>query len=486
MSRRNRIFLGILGLFALVVSLLLYRIATDLDPRYRESAEESLVDTAHLLAAIVETDMRAQQSAARGLRIDPTRLRAALDNAYARRFEAQIFSITKRRVDLQVYLTDAMGMVLFDSAGKSEGQDFRNWRDVSKALKGEYGARTTLTDPDQPQTAVMYVAAPIHDSGRIVGVVSVGKPVASQRQLVATARQKLLYVGLITLGAFLLLLVVLSVWLARPFGFSSDLLRVLRHEGLRHPGRLLRRLRSVSAAAFDDMRDALAGRSYTEEYVQTLTHELKSPLTAIRGAAELLREPMAEAQRQRFSANISEQVQRLQVLADCLLELASLEKRRTLDAIQSIDIRALLQDAVTAMEATAQRKGVTLQVQGEAEPRVEGDAFLLQQALLNLLANAIDFSPAGASIEVVALASGRRVELIVRDHGSGVPDYALDRVFDKFYSLRRPDSGKKGTGLGLAFVREIAQLHGGAVHVSNHPDGGAIAVLSLPALPAQK
>jgi len=474
MSRRNRIFLGILALFTLVMSLLLYRIATDFDPRYRESAEESLVDTAHLLAAFVETDMREQ-------RIDPARLHAALDNAYARRFEARIFSITKHRVDLHVYLTDANGTVLFDSAGQAAGKDFRGWRDVNKTLAGEYGARTTPTDPDDPKTAIMYVAAPIRDMGRIVGVVSVGKPVAAQYALVATAREKLFYVGLITLLGFVVLLIVLSVWLARPFGLTTDLLRVVRQEGIRHPGRLLRRLGIVLTAAFHDMRDALAGRSYTEEYVQTLTHELKSPLSAIRGAAELLREHMPEMQRHRFATNISEQVHRLQVLADRLLELATLEKRRILDNVQVLELNSAVLDALSAMEATAQRKGVTLQLHATDNVTIEGDPFLIHQALVNMLANAIDFSPSGETVEVSISATGRTVELAIRDHGPGVPDFALDRVFEKFYSLRRPDSGKKGTGLGLAFVREIAHLHGGEAHLSNHAAGGTVAMLTLPA-----
>jgi two-component system sensor histidine kinase CreC len=474
-NRRNRIFLGILGSFAFVVSILLYRVASDLDSRYRESAEESLVDTAHLLAAFVEADMREQ-------RFDQTRLATALDKVYRRRFEAQIYGITKRRVDLRVYLTDVNGTVLYDSLGHSEGEDFRGWRDVNLALAGRYGARTTLTDPGKPNSAVMYVAAPIYGSAGIVGVVSVGKPVASQSELVATAREKLLYVGLITLAAFVFLLMVLSVWLARPFGLTADLWRLLRQEGVRNPGRLFRRLNTVVRGAFSDMRDAVAGRSYTEEYVQTLTHELKSPLSAIRGAAELLREDMPPAQRQHFTANIGEQVQRLQNLADRLLELASLEKRRTLDGVCPIDVRDLVQQVATAMEPALQRKNILLQIETAAGIRVEGDPFLLHQALVNLVANALDFSAPGSAIEIGAALSGRRVEITVRDHGPGVPEYALDRVFERFYSLRRPDSGNKGTGLGLSFVREIAHLHGGEAHIANHPDGGTCAVIELPAI----
>ncbi len=474
MSRRNRIFLGILLLFTLGVGFLLYRVSTDLDARYRESAEESLVDTAHVLASLVETDMRDGH-------IDAARLGSALLAAKSRRFAAEIYGVAKGRVELRVYVTDANGQVLYDSTGRDEGKDYRAWRDVSLTLAGKYGARTTRGDPDRPETAVMYVAAPIRDAEGIVGVVSVGKAVASQVLRVESARQKLLYVGLITLAAFIVLLLVLSVWLVRPFGFSADLLRVLRQEGLRHPGRLLRRLATVVSAAFRDMRDALAGRSYTEEYVQTLTHELKSPLAAIRGAAELLREDMPEEQRRRFSANIEEQVQRLQDLADRLLELSSLEKHRTLEDVRPIDISTLAVQAAAAQEPAARQREVSLRLDVPQDIRVEGDSFLLHQALVNLLANAIDFSPPGAAVEVSAALSGRRIELTVRDHGPGVPDYALDRVFEKFYSLRRPDTGRKSTGLGLAFVREIAHLHGGEAYLANQPEGGTAATLSLPA-----
>lgn len=475
MSRRNRIFLGILLLFAVGVGFLLYRVSTDLDARYRESAEESLVDTAHLLAALVQTEVA-------GGHIDPARLRAALLSAYSRRFSAEIYGVAKDRVELRVYVTDANGLVIYDSAGQDEDKDFRAWRDVNLTLEGKYGARTSPADPDRPGNAVMYVAAPIYDGEDIAGVVSVGKPVATQALWVASAREKLLYVGVITLAAFIVLLLVLSVWLARPFGLSADLLRILRQEGMRHPARLLRRLTTVIRAAFRDMRDALAGRSYTEEYVQTLTHELKSPLAAIRGAAELLREDMPEAQRQRFSGNIGEQVQRLQNLADRLLELSSLEKHRTLDELRPVEVSALAGQALAAQEPAARQKENSLIFLGADGLMVEGDPFLLQQALANLLTNAIDFSPPGTSVELEVTLSGRRVRFDVRDQGPGVPDYAQDRVFEKFYSLCRPDTGRKSTGLGLAFVREIAHLHGGEACLANHPEGGTVATLILPAV----
>jgi two-component system sensor histidine kinase CreC len=112
--------------------------------------------------------------------------------------------------------------------------------------------------------------------------------------------------------------------------------------------------------------------------------------------------------------------------------------------------------------------------------QIEGDRFLLQRAVANLLQNAVDFSEPGGEVTIGAAVQASECHIAVRDCGAGVPPYALERVFEKFYSLRRPDSGRKGTGLGLSFVKEIAALHRGRTQLRNHPDGGAEAVLVVP------
>lgn len=479
MSKRTRLFAAILLIYLLGAVFLLYRVSADLDARYRESAEESLVDVAHLLAAVIEDDLGSGGA-------DPSRLRRVFDAAYRRRFAARIFGLTKSRVDLRAYVTDADGRVVFDSLGRYEGEDFRSWRDVSRTLQGEYGARTSLERPDDPDSAVMYVAAPLRSNGRILGVVSVGKPVGAHRLFVATARQKLLTVGLLSVASLLLLLVAISVWIVRPLGLITDFLRLTRSEGAASPSRLVRRAWGLLQAAFREWRDTLAGRSYAEEYVQALTHELKSPLSAIRGAAELLREPVPDEPRRRFVGNITEQVQRIQDLVDRLLQLASLEKRRTLDEPKPVGLCDLAQAVVASLDPVARVKRVTLQNRVPDTLAIWGDPFLLRQALTNLVQNAIEFSPHGAPVDLAARLLGRDVEISVRDRGPGVPDFALDRVFEKFYSLRRPDTGKKSTGLGLSFVRGIAQLHRGVATLGNHPEGGAVATLRLPAFAASR
>ena len=112
-----------------------------------------------------------------------------------------------------------------------------------------------------------------------------------------------------------------------------------------------------------------------------------------------------------------------------------------------------------------------------------GERFLLRSALVNLIQNAIDFTPVGGNIQVAAAAEIGMAIITVRDSGPGIPEYALDRVFERFYSLPRPDTGTKSTGLGLALVREAVTLHGGSVELANHPDGGTLATLRLPLAP---
>lgn len=473
MSRRNRIFIGILLIYAAGIAFLLYRVVADLDPRYRESAEDALVETSQLIASIVEQDVKNGT-------IDAARLEPVFRRLYAREFTAQIFSVTKTRVELRVAVTDRAGIVLFDSLGKSTGADFSQWRDVNRALRGEYGARTSADVEDDPATSVMYVGAPVRWNGSVVGAVSVGKPVQSFGQFVEAARRKTLYVGFLSVIAVLTLAVIMSIWLVRPFGLIADYVRYVRAQRSLSLPRLGRRAMGAIGAAYDEMRDALAGRNYVADYVQTLTHEVKSPLSAIRGAAELLQEPMPEAQRQRFLANIERETQRIQEMVDRMMELTALETRRMLDKVEHVALQPMLEDVAAGAQAAAEARHLRLHLEVHQDATVEGDPFLLRRAVSNLVDNAMDFAPADSHIVITLEATPRAARIRVRDHGPGIPDYAQDKVFEKFYSLARPGTKKKSTGLGLAFVREIASLHHGRIELANAEGGGAVATLSLP------
>jgi two-component system sensor histidine kinase CreC len=231
--------------------------------------------------------------------------------------------------------------------------------------------------------------------------------------------------------------------------------------------------------ALETMREKLEGRRYVERYVHTLTHELKSPLSAIHGAAELLQEDMPEADRQRFLSNIREQEERLQRLIQRMLDLASVEQRQGLQQPARVSLAALVEGVLESLHPRLALRNLKTEISIPAEAQVQGEFFLLEQALSNLLDNAMEFSEPGGTIQISTEASAGFHTLVIRDAGPGIPDYALEKIFDPFYSLPRPDTGKKSTGLGLSFVRQVAELHGGSIQVGN-VQGGCEARLALP------
>jgi len=162
-----------------------------------------------------------------------------------------------------------------------------------------------------------------------------------------------------------------------------------------------------------------------------------------------------------------------------MMELTALESRRTLHETTAVDLHALLDEVAASARASGAARGVRVEQRAGDAASVEGDAFLLRRALANLVDNAIDFSPRDGVVTLALQRRGRSVDAIVQDQGPGIPDYAEAKVFEKFYSLARPHSNKKSTGLGLSFVKEIAELHHGRVSLKN-AEGGARATLSLP------
>lgn len=474
MSKRSRIFLGILSIYAAGIAFLLYSVVADIDPRYRESAEESLVETSQLVASLVEQDVIAGA-------INTARIEPVFRSLAAREFSAQIYNLHKRRVDLWAYVTDRGGRVLFDSRGLHVGEDYSRWNDVGRSLAGLYGARTSRDVEGDPGSSVMYVGAPIRWNGEIVGMVGVGKPIRSFGQFIEDARARTLWLGVGSAFALVVLAIIVSVWLVRPFGLIADYLAWVRTQRRPGIGRMARRAVDTLRGGFREMRDALTGRNYVADYVQTFTHEVKSPLSAIRGAAELLQEPaMPQEERERFLGNVARETLRIQEIVDRMMELTALETRRVLDRTESVGLAALVEEVAASAHGAAAARDVRIALDLRAAPVVEGDPFLLRRALSNMLDNAIDFAPAGSEVRIALDADARQARIGVRDRGPGIPDYARDKVFQRFYSLARPHGAKKSTGLGLAFVKEIATLHRGKAELDNARDGGALAVLTLP------
>ena len=477
MSIRARILVAFLLVMAGGFYLLIDWVVDDLRPRYLEATEESLVDTANLLAALL-----ARLHGEDGFDLDS--FGRAVDETQSRSLEARIYKLDKTQVDLEVYVTDEYGMVIYDSdGGQAVGQDYSRWNDVYLTLRGRYGARSTRLDPEDPRTSVLHVAAPVWVDGKLKGSLTVLKPTLSANLFIDRAKRDLLVAGAGAVGVVLVLAILTSAWVTRPLNSLSRYAAAVRDGRRVALPNLGKTEIGDMARSMEEMRQALAGKTYVERYVQTLTHEVKGPLSAIRGAVELLKEPMPEDRQRRFLDNVSAETERIGQIVDRLLLLSSLEGRTSLRDVEIIQLSALVDDAAEGMAAAFEARNVTLNTAIDEDPKLHGERFLLRHALVNLLQNALAFSPPGGHTEIAGRTRGDSIEMTVADQGPGIPDYALPRVFDRFYSLQQPNTGAKSSGLGLSFVREVAHLHGGEARLENRPDGGAIATLLLAAHP---
>jgi two-component system sensor histidine kinase CreC len=475
MSLRTRLLLSFTAIVALGFYLLTDWFLAELRPRYLEAVEEALVDQAYVLAALVEKDLAGPAGPF-------TDLRQAIARVSQRSIDARIFSVTKTGVDIRIYITDARGTVVYDSSGQDEGQDYRDWLNVKRTLLGKYGARTSHETRFQAEDSVLHVTAPLLRDGRIAGTLTVAKPTTSINRFITSARPQWIIGFTLAAVSVVGLTALLSLWITGPLRDLRDYALAVRDH---KPARLPRSGATEIAAlaqAFEQMRVALEGKEYIEHYVQTLTHALKGPLAAVRSAAELLGEPMPDTERQRFAANIRHETGRMQDLIDRMLMLSGLEAQNRLAKSERVPLDPIITALATSYQPRCAVAQLTLTTAIQGPASVKGDPVLLQEAGANLLENALEFSPPGGGIRLACERRGPSWEIIVTDDGPGIPDFALPRLFERFYSLARPVSGRKGGGLGLVLVREIMRLHGGEVTLANRTDGrGARAVLRLPA-----
>jgi two-component system sensor histidine kinase CreC len=462
---RMKIRTAIFGVYviasAIGLAVLMAFVLWEVRLRYVESMRRTLNDTAGLLAAMLETESSASGEA------------SDLGATWRKNLPA----FEQASGMLRVYVTDAHGIVVFDAnGGRDVGRDYTLRPEMIAYFSRAYGAPQNAGVVD----GELRVTAPVRRNGSIVGFVGVGRSFNSVTAAVLRARVRLIAAALLIAAT----MVAAGWWIAQKLTHSLE--RLTAHAEAVRDGRPstppLSRAAEVSALtrAFEEMRATLEGKAHVERYTQALAHELKAPLTSIRGAAELLGEDMPAAERGRFLANLCTESERLQLIVDRLLELAALEARRDGAAHEDVELAGLIGEITEAASAAAAKKKVELRSAVEGRPRVRGDRFLLTQAISNLAQNALEFTPAGGRVVINALVHDHGVKITVEDTGPGVPDYALAKIFDRFYSLPRPDTGRKSSGLGLSIVREIARLHRGEISLENRGEGGARATLSLP------
>jgi len=458
-----------LGFWQLIIYLL-----DDIDAQTFQATEEVMVDTSHIVAGIVESELDTSA-------LSTQLISDVFDNAENRQFRAKIYNHTKTGLGAHVYLTNKQGIVLYDSLTTDRvGQDYSRYNDVKLTLAGKYGARSSRTDENDSSSSILHVAAPIIHNDEIIGSVTIYKAQADTVQFVNARRNEILYATLLIGAGIILLTGSVFIWLFRPVGKLTIYAQSISR-GERQAMPKLGNGREVNTLgkALHQMKETLEGRQYVENYVSSLTHELKSPIAAIKASAELLDEEMSQEQRQKFIDSIKRETIRSENLVQDLLQLVELERKPYLDNKRKFSISQLCHEIKSEITPRLENKNLSIDLSKIEPAEIYGDELIIKLALINIIENAIQYSPESGQISVTTKAVDNFVTIEVVDQGPGIPEYALTRVFEHFYSLPKPDSPFRGTGLGLPLVQEAAKLHKGSASIKNINQGGCQCSLTI-------
>lgn len=440
---------------AVGLAVLMRFVLAEVRPRYVSSLERTMQESVSLVAA-------------------------ALRSRPAEDWPVTLADLAAVQTGMRLHVEDAAGEVIFDSQPEIGRQILADY--AAKQYRSAKNEVSFLIDSEPYETdRWLRVQAGVDGAAGLRRVVVLSRPLRTVNAFIWSERKKL--AG----GALLVATVMLGLgwWLANKLtgsleGLAAYARAVADGRNARPPPSKAQEIAALGEA-FEAMRRALEGKDYVEHYTQNLAHELKAPLSAVRGAAELLQEQsMAPAERTKFLGHLQTESARMQDIIDRMLRLAALEAKPGLDACEAVAVGELVAEAVDTLETDAAGAGVVLEVATGDPTVVAGERFLLLQAIVNLVQNAVEFSPAGAVVRIAWMTDADALVLRVEDEGPGIPEFARERVFDRFFSLPRPGRRTKSTGLGLNFVREIAVRHEGSAGLENREGGGARGWIRLP------
>lgn len=436
----------------MVVGIGFYTINQTIAPSVKRVVEDTLADTSLVLAQVYQPFLVQYLSG------DTTAFdKLSINHTPADVLTTPILYHQKKQSQYHIYITNNTGLVVYDSHNKAQiGDDFSRWNDVYLTLQGKYGARSS---DDKTGVSVMYVASPIKYNGQIIGVVSTGKSVATLEPYINLTKNEItkIIVQITLLGV---LLTALIAWWLRHSIYKVNIYTQSLASTRRPHFYLAQELNGLTYH-IEQMKNAIENKAYVTEYVHTLTHELKSPLTAIRASSELLNDELSSDDRAMFCAMISEQTDKMTVFIDKLLTLARLEQPNFKITKTTIMLYPFMENIHNQLKTKLAVLNRSLIHFIEPNAKIYGDAFWLSQAMTNVLDNAIFYGEGQIAIDFYD------DTLWVVNTSKKLPDYVIQRAFERYFSqnlnTHHHANGKvsKGSGLGLALVREIMARHNG-------------------------
>lgn len=475
-----KVFIAIFIISSISAYYLIDRAPDELSKAIDKTAEEVMIDSANLLAQSVTFDVENNQ-------INLEKFNAIVASYLKRNLDAKIYEVNKDKASLQIYITDKQGIVVFDSTGRYVGEDFSKDNDVFLTLKGEYGARSSAYDRSnknpKPEEKAFFVAAPIYHKGALFGSLTVVKQTSNLKAFSIAQEEQIQHFALVIFLISLSLGAVVSMVVSRSTNqlvhYTTEL-----SKGNNPPKPNIKQVEFAELVkAIEKLRLDLEDKEYVEEFISTMAHELRSPIAGISLTARNLLLPMDDEQKQRFVNNILDSNEHMDLLITRILDLSKLEKRDTLDNAKKISIKKLIKNVIMSPTRSGLIKSKSIEIKYDIEHdiEIEAEQILAERALINIVDNALSFAPEGSQIEIKVQETNRYAQITVLDEGQGIPTYAKGRLFSRFYSVARPDTGRRGNGLGLRFVKKIMQLHHGKVELKNRfMTTGAEATLKFP------
>lgn len=237
--------------------------------------------------------------------------------------------------------------------------------------------------------------------------------------------------------------------------------------------------------SFNDMTESLGKTAYLQkDFISSISHEFKTPIASIRGFAKLLQMPgITPEQQQEYISLIAQESDRLSRLSETLLRLTALEQQTAPASLSSFSVNEQLRQVILRLEPAWSSRGIGWELELDDDVIIESDEALLSHVWINLIQNALKFSPDGSVISLrVASRDGKHVAAEISDRGCGMDAETVKRIFDRFYQADK-SRGQEGVGLGLCLVKRILDMLGGSVDVQSEPGKGSTFTVTLPLKP---
>ena len=435
----------------------------------RTALERNMVDVAHLVGDLILAIPAEDRS-------DATELAEVLGAPLEHHAE---------RTTTRIQILSPSGQVRFDTAEPGTvGEDLSGLPEVAGAMVGRYLARFALTE--DRSLMYYYCAQPILAEGQVDHIVYMSRHTNPIIRAIKRMRDDQRLAAAWALGLAAAIAVLFSYTLTRRLrSLTRTTTAFARGDSAAQADVRGRDEIGELAAAFNRLGVELANREvYNRDFMSATLHELRAPVTAIKGAAELLAQGAAEKPdaRAKFLGNIQYQADRLMRMVAELTELTRLDAETIRTAGQRIDYMQALRDIVERLRPGYEDRAAELDCRiPEQAALVRAIPARLEQVIANLLENAFRYTPAGGKVSLVVELSGDEVVTTVRDTGVGIAPANRSKVFDRYFTTERKDRHPGyGSGLGLAIARSIVEQHQGRIWVESEFGQGAAFHFSLP------